>query len=86
MIGKGAWETRAGAIDLKIPKLRKGSCLPGFPEPRRTAEKVLAAVIQKARIQGVSTHSADELVKAMGMSGISKSADNQPARLSAVVN
>jgi len=67
------WETRAGSVDLKIPKLRKGSYFPGFLEPRRTAEKALAAVIQEAYIQGVSTRSVDELVKAMGMGGISKS-------------
>ena len=60
-------------MDLKIPKLRKGSYFPGFLEPRRTAEKALAAVIQEAYIQGVSTRSVDELVKAMGMNGISKS-------------
>ena len=67
------WETRAGSIDLRIPKLRKGSYFPGFLEPRRTAEKALAAVIQEAYIQGVSTRSVDELVKAMGITGISKS-------------
>src|SRR6202789_1004079 len=67
------WETRSGSVDLKIPKLRKGSYFPGFLEPRRTAEKALAAVIQEAYIQGVSTRSVDELVKAMGMTGISKS-------------
>jgi putative transposase len=67
------WETRAGSIDLRIPKLRRGSYFPGFLEPRRTAEKALVAVIQEAYIQGVSTRSVDELVKAMGMSGISKS-------------
>jgi len=67
------WEMRAGSIDLKIPKLRRGSYFPGFLEPRRTAEKALVAVIQEAHIQGVSTRSVDELVKAMGMSGISKS-------------
>ena len=67
------WETRAGAIDLKLPKLRSGSYFPGFLEPRRTGEKALAAVIQEAYIQGVSTRSVDELVKAMGMTGISKS-------------
>jgi len=67
------WETRGGTVDLKIPKLRKGSYFPGFLEPRRTAEKALAAVIQEAYVQGVSTRSVDELVKAMGMSGISKS-------------
>jgi putative transposase len=68
-----AWETRTGAIDLRIPKLRKGSYFPGFLEPRRTAEKALTAVIQEAYIQGISTRSVDELVKALGMTGISKS-------------
>ena len=68
-----AWETRAGTVALKIPKLRKGSYFPGFLEPRRMAEKALTAVIQEAYIQGVSTRSVDELVQAMGMSGISKS-------------
>jgi putative transposase len=67
------WETRAGTVELRIPKLRKGSYFPGFLEPRRMAEKALTAVIQEAYIQGVSTRSVDELVKSMGMSGISKS-------------
>ncbi len=67
------WETRAGAVDLRIPKLRKGSYFPFFLEPRRTAEKALIAVIQEAYVQGISTRSVDELVKAMGMTGISKS-------------
>ena len=77
------WETRAGSIDLKIPRLRKSSYFPGFLEPRRTAEKALAAVIQEAYIQGVSTRSVDELVKAMGMQGISKS---QVSRLCAEID
>jgi putative transposase len=68
-----AWETRAGTVELRIPKLRTGSYFPGFLEPRRMAEKALTAVIQEAYIQGISTRSVDELVKAMGMSGISKS-------------
>ena len=67
------WETRAGAVELRIPKLRKGSYFPGFLEPRRMAEKALAAVIQEAYVQGVSTRSVDDLVQAMGMTGISKS-------------
>jgi transposase-like protein len=67
------WETRAGTVELRIPKLRKGSYFPGFLEPRRLAEKALMAVIQEAYIQGISTRSVDDLVKAMGMSGISKS-------------
>ena len=67
------WETRAGTVELRIPKLRKGSYFPGFLEPRRLAEKALTAVIQEAYIQGVSTRSVDELVKTLGMGGISKS-------------
>jgi len=67
------WETRAGAVELRIPKLRKGSYFPGFLEPRRLAEKALTAVIQEAYIQGISTRSVDDLVKALGMTGISKS-------------
>ncbi len=67
------WETRAGTVELRIPKLRKGSYFPTFLEPRRMAEKALTAVIQEAYIQGISTRSVDDLVKAMGMSGISKS-------------
>src|SRR5215831_21323162 len=67
------WETRAGTVELRIPKLRKGSYFPGFLEPRRIAEKALTAVIQEAYIQGISTRSVDDLVKALGMEGISKS-------------
>jgi len=77
------WDTRAGGIDLKIPKLRKSSYFPSFLEPRRTAEKALAAVIQEAYVQGISTRSVDELVKALGMSGISKS---QVSRLCAEID
>jgi putative transposase len=67
------WETRAGTVELRIPKLRKGSYFPAFLEPRRMSEKALTAVIQEAYVQGVSTRSVDDLVQAMGMSGISKS-------------
>ena len=67
-------ETRAGTVELRIPKLRKGSCFPSFLEPQRMAEKVLTTVIQEACIQGISTRSVDDLVKALGMSGISKGA------------
>jgi putative transposase len=67
------WETRAGTVELRIPKLRKGTYFPAFLEPRRVAEKALAAVVQEAYIQGVSTRSVDDLVQAMGMTGISKS-------------
>ena len=68
-----AWETRAGTVELRIPKLRKGSYFPCFLEPRRVAEKALTAVIQEAYIEGVSMRSVDDLVKALGMSGVSKS-------------
>ncbi len=66
-------ETRLGTLDLKIPKLRQGSYFPAFLEPRKTAERALVAVVQEAWIQGVSTRKVDDLVQAMGMSGISKS-------------
>ncbi|MER9462834.1 IS256 family transposase [Mesorhizobium sp. M0387] len=55
------WETRAGTVELRIPKLRKGSYFPGFLEPRRMAEKALTAVIQEAHVQGISTRSVDDL-------------------------
>ena len=77
------WETRAGTVELRIPKLRSGSYFPGFLEPRRMAEKALTAVIQEAYVQGISTRSVDDLVKAMGMSGISKS---QVSRLCAEID
>ena len=67
------WETRAGTVELRIPKLRKGSYFPCFLEPRRMAEKALTAVIQEAYVHGVSTRSVDDIVKAMGGSGVSKS-------------
>lgn len=67
------WETRAGTVELRIPKLRTGSYFPAFLEPRCLAEKALTAVVQEAYIQCISTRSVDDLVKAMGMSGISKS-------------
>ena len=67
------WDTRAGRIALEIPKLRKGSYFPSFLEPRRTAEKALVAVIQEAYVHGISTRSVDDLVKAMGAGGMSKS-------------
>lgn len=67
------WDTRAGRISLEIPKLRKGSYFPSFLEPRRTAEKALVAVIQEAYVHGISTRSVDDLVKAMGAGGMSKS-------------
>jgi transposase-like protein len=77
------WDTRAGRITLAIPKLRKGSYFPSFLEPRRTAEKALVAVIQEAYVHGVSTRSVDDLVKALGAGGMSKS---QVSRLCADID
>ena len=67
------WETRAGTVELRIPRLRKGSYFPSFLEPRRLAEKAIASVVQEAYVHGVSTRSVDDLVRAMGMDGISRS-------------
>ena len=75
-----AWQTRAGNVALKVPKLRKGSDFPEFLEPRRACEKAMTAVIQEAYVQGLSTRSVEDLVKAMGMTGISKSQSLPPRR------
>ncbi len=76
------YNTRLGTLDLRIPKLRKGSYFPSFLEAPRLSEKALNAVIQEAWINGVSTRKVDALVQSMGMTGISRSQD----RLSAVVS
>jgi putative transposase len=68
-----ALDTRLGSLQLRIPKLRQGNYFPPFLEARRTSEKALAAVIQEAWIGGVSTRRVDDLVQAMGLTGISKS-------------
>ena len=68
-----ALDTRLGTLQLRIPKLRQGSYFPPFLDARKTSEKALVAVIQEAWIGGVSTRRVDELVQAMGLSGISKS-------------
>jgi len=70
---EGVWETRVGEIPLRIPKLRQGSYYPSFLEPRRRAERALLAVIQTAYVEGVSTRKVDELVQALGLTGIDKS-------------
>jgi transposase-like protein len=67
------WETRVGEIPLRIPKLRTGNFFPSFLEPRRRAERALLAVIQTAYVQGVSTRKVDELVQALGLTGVDKS-------------
>ena len=67
------YKSRVGDMELRIPKLRQGSYFPSFLEPRRTVEKALVGVIQEAYLQGVSTRSVDDLVQALGGTGISKS-------------
>lgn len=67
------WETRVGEIPLRIPKLREGTYFPSLLEPRRRAEKALLAVVQTAYVKGVSTRKVDDLLKALGLTGIDKS-------------
>ena len=68
-----AWDTRVGTMELHIPTLREGSYFPSLLEPRRRSERALLAVIQQAYVEGVSTRRVDDLVKALGCEGISKS-------------
>ena len=67
------WDTRVGTVELKVPRVRDGGYFPSLLEPRRKAERALATVVQEAYVHGVSTRKVDELVKALGMEGISKS-------------
>ena len=76
-------ETRLGSLELKIPKLRSGSYFPSFLEPRKSSEQALVAVVQEAYLKGISTRKVDDLVQALGMSGISKS---QVSRLCAEID
>jgi putative transposase len=66
------WATRAGEIELAIPKLRRGSYFPSFLEPRRRSEKALVSVVQEAYVAGVSTRKVDQVVESLGLR-ISKS-------------
>ena len=70
---EGMWETRVGEIPLRIPKLRSGKYYPSFLEPRGRAERALLAVIQTVYVEGVSTRKVDQLVQALGLTGIDKS-------------
>ena len=67
------WDTRVGTVELQVPRVRDGSFFPSLLEPRRRAERALAAVVQEAYVQGVSTRRVDELVRALGLEGVSKS-------------
>ena len=68
-----SWDTRVGTVELKVPRVRDGGYFPSLLEPRRRAERALSAVVQEAYVHGVSTRKVDDLVKALGMGGISKS-------------
>ena len=68
-----SWDTRVGTIELAIPKIRTGSYFPSLLEPRRRAERALQAVVQEAYVHGVSTRKVDEILKALGLDGMSKS-------------
>ena len=67
------WDTRVGTVELAIPKVRPGSYFPSLLQPRRRAEQALLTVVQEAYVHGVSTRKVDDLVKALGLDGISKS-------------
>ncbi len=67
------WDTRVGTLGLRIPKIREGSYFPSLLEPRRRSERALLSVVQQAYVEGVSTRRVDDLVKALGCEGISKS-------------
>ncbi len=68
-----AWDTRVGTIELRVPRVRDGSYYPSLLDPRKRAERALLAVVQEAYVQGVSTRRVDDLLQALGMTGISKS-------------
>ena len=67
------WDTRVGTLELRVPRVRDGSFFPGLLEPRKRAERALVATVREAYVQGVSTRRVDDLVKALGLDGISKS-------------
>ena len=71
------WDTRVGTIELRVPRVRDGSFFPSLLEPGKRAERALVATVREAYVQGVSTRRVDELVKALGLDGISKSQVSQ---------
>src|SRR5215217_2575913 len=74
------WDTRAGEIELAIPKLRQGSYFPSFLEPRKRSERALVAVVQEAYVNGVFTRKVDRLVEQLGVAGIGKDAVSRLCR------
>ena len=67
------WDTRVGTVELEVPRLRQGSYFPSILEPRRRAERALAAVVMQCYVEGVSTRRVDDVARSMGLEGISKS-------------
>jgi putative transposase len=67
------WDTRVGTVELQIPRVREGSYLPSFLEPRRRAERALAAVVAQCYVEGVSTRRVEDIAQAMGITSLSKS-------------
>src|SRR5437763_16807927 len=67
------WDTRVGSLELRVPRVRAGGYYPALLEPRRRGERALVAVVQEAYVNGVSTRRVDDLVKALGINGVSKS-------------
>ena len=67
------WDTRVGTIELAVPRVRSGGFLPSILEPRRRAERALTAVVAQCYVEGVSTRRVDDVARAMGIDGISKS-------------
>src|SRR4029450_3385938 len=67
------WDTRVGTVELQVPRVREGSYLPSFLEPRRRAEKALAAVVAQCYVEGVSTRRVEDIAQAMGITSLSKS-------------
>ncbi len=68
-----SWDTRVGTVELKVPRVRDGGYFPSLLEPRRRAERALCAVVQEAYVRTISMRKVDDLVRALGMEGISKS-------------
>ncbi len=68
-----SWDTRVGTVELRVPRVRDGGFFPSLLEPRRRAQRALCAVVQESYVHGVSTRKVDELVRALGMTGIGKS-------------
>jgi hypothetical protein len=75
------WDTRAGEIELQIPKLRRGSSFPSFLQPRKRSEQALVSVVQQAYVCGVSTRRVDQLVESFGLRISRSEVSSEPSHL-----